>query len=123
MGEFFDYPFQFDERGRAGTTAVDDHVRDMIFQLLFTNPGERVNLPDFGCGLQRLIFTPNSEMQAASTRFLVHGALQRWLGDVIQIADVQVTAQDARLLVEISYTRLDTGERRSDRFVSPSSGG
>jgi uncharacterized protein len=42
-----DFPYHFDARGR--TAAIDDagHIRDMVEQLLFTNPGERVNRPDW----------------------------------------------------------------------------
>ena len=61
-----DFPFHFDSRGRTAGTGDDDHIRDMIEQLLFTNPGERVNRPDFGSGLQSLIFGPNSPEVAAA---------------------------------------------------------
>ena len=54
---FMDYPFTIDNRGGVGVTDEDDHIRDMIEQVLFTNPGERVNRPDFGCGLRRMVFT------------------------------------------------------------------
>lgn len=114
-----DFPLRFDGRGRAARTDDDDHVRDMIHQLLFTNPGERVNLPTFGCGLSRLVFMPNSDVLAATTRFMVQGALQQWLGDVIQVDAVTVENDEARLTVEVTYTRIATGERQQETFVSP----
>ena len=98
-----DYPFQFDGRGRTAVTGGDDHIRDMIEQALFTSPGERVNRPTFGCGLKQLVFAPNSAELAAATRLLMQGALQQWLGDVIQVEDVQVENQDATLTVTIRY--------------------
>jgi uncharacterized protein len=116
---FLNFPFQLDGRGRAAVTGLDNHVRDMIEQVLFTNPGERVNRPDFGCGLLQLVFMPNSDALATATQFLVHGALQRWLSDVVQIEQVRVTDDDARLVVEVVYTRLDTGERQQAQFISP----
>ena len=85
-----DFPFHFDSRGRTAETADDDHVRDLIEQVLFTAPGERVNRPDFGSGLLQLVFAPNSAELAAATQFLVQGALQQWLGDLIEVRAVQV---------------------------------
>ena len=116
---YLDHPFHFDGSGRTGTTNIDDHVRDMIYQVLFTNPGERVNRPDFGCGLLQMVFMPNSDALAVATQFLVQGALQRWLADVIQIERVNITNQDEQLTVEVVYVRLDNGQRRQEQFVSP----
>lgn len=113
-----DYPFHIDGRGRIGTTNEDDHIRDMIHQVLFTNPGERVNRPDFGCGLLQLVFMPNSDALATATQFTVQGALQRWLGDLIQVEQVQVRSEEERLEVTVVYVKRDTGERRQERFVS-----
>ena len=116
---YLDHPFHIDGRGRSGTTTRDDHIRDLIYQVLFTNPGERVNRPDFGCGLLQLVFMPNSEVLATSTQFLVMGSLQRWLADVIEVNSVEVTNDDARLTVEVVYTRRDTGEAVTDQFSAP----
>jgi uncharacterized protein len=94
----------------------------MIYQVLFTNPGERVNRPDFGCGLLQLVFEPNSEALATATQFLVQGALQRWLADVVQVEQVAIISEDERLAVDVVYVRLDTGQRQRDLFVSPAGG-
>lgn len=115
---YFDYPFHLDGRGRSAVTDVDDHVSDLIRQVLFTNPGERVNRPDFGCGLKRLLFMPNSDALAAATQVTVQSALQRWLERVIQVEKVEVWAEDARFEVLVVYRRLDTGERMVDRFTN-----
>jgi phage baseplate assembly protein W len=120
---YLDHPFHLDAKGRAATTEVDDHVKDMIFQVLFTNPGERVNRPDFGCGLLQLVFMPNSDALATATQFMVQGSLQRWLGDVIQVEQVLVTSEEERLVVDVGYVRLDNGQRRQERFASPTGSG
>ena len=119
MAQDFDHPFHFDGRGRSATTDPDDHVRDMIYQVLFTNPGERVNRPDFGCGLARMVFEPNSEALAMATQFLVQGALQRWLSSVIRVERVEVLSREEQLEVQVDYIRLDNGERLQDRFAAP----
>lgn len=104
-----DFPLRVDGRGRIAVTGDDDHVRDMIHQVLFTSPGERVNRPDFGSGLLQLMFLPNSEPLAIATEFTVKSALHRWLGDVMRIENVKVVADVERLEVEVTYTRLRDG--------------
>ena len=105
-----DFPFHIDGRGRtAAPPDSDTHVRELIEQLLFTNPGERVNRPDFGSGLLQLVFAPTSTELAAATQFLVQGGLQQWLGDRIQVLSVQVEAQDSLLQVTVQY-RVQGGQ-------------
>jgi uncharacterized protein len=106
-----DFPFHLDARGRTADTDYPDHVRDMVEQLLFTRPGERVNRPDFGCGLLDLVFEPNSPELAAALQVSAEGALQRWLGDVITVDSLTVTADDATLHVDVRYVLLATGEQ------------
>jgi phage baseplate assembly protein W len=118
---FFDFPMHLDGRGRTAVTDVDDHVRDLIYQVLFTAPGERVNRPDFGCGLKQLVFLPNSDALAASTQQLVQGALLRWLEELIVVESVTVTSSDASLEVAVTYTRRDTGTRHQDVFTREAS--
>ena len=118
MSDYLDYPFHLDGRGRTAETDEVDHIRDLIHQVLFTNPGERVNRPDFGCGLKQMVFMPNSDALAAATQLLVQGSLQRWLGTVIQVERVEVLAQDERLLVTVIYSKRSTGERRQDLFTA-----
>jgi phage baseplate assembly protein W len=110
MTVYLDYPFRVDALGGAATTNLDDHVRDMIEQLLFTNPGERVNRPDFGSGLLQLVFAPNSAELAAAVEFTLQAALQQYLGDVIDVAHLSVEADDAVLRVTVSYTVKATGQ-------------
>jgi hypothetical protein len=112
-----DFPFHFDGRGRTAATTDDDHIRDMIEQLLFTNPGERVNQPDFGSGLLQMVFAPNSAELASALQFTVQAALQRYLGDVIDLRQLQVLAQDCTLNVTVNYVVRATQEGRTDTFV------
>lgn len=109
-----DFPYGFDATGRTRTTDPVDHVRDLIEQVLFTAPGERVNRPQFGSGLLGLVFEPNSAALAAAARARVDGALQQWLTEVIAVEAVQVTAEDSTLAVTVSYVIRATGERRVD---------
>jgi Bacteriophage baseplate protein W len=112
-----DFPFHFDLRGRTAATDDDDHIRDMIEQLLFTNPGERVNRPDFGSGLLQMVFAPNSPELAAALQFTAQAALQRYLGDVIDLQSLEVTSQDASLSVVVKYVVKLTGDSRTENFV------
>ena len=111
-----DYPFHIEGRGRTAATDDDDHIRDMIEQVLFTSAGERVNRPDFGSGVMQLVFAPNSSELASATQFLVQGALQQWLGDLIQVEAVQVVSEDATIRVAVQYLVRRTRERKVAQF-------
>jgi phage baseplate assembly protein W len=110
------FPYRFDTRGRTFSPNRDDHVRDMIEQLIFTNAGERVNRPDLGSGLQQMVFTPNSPELAATLQFTLQSALQFWLGDVIEVRDLEVTSQDSTLTVTITYLVRSTGQVQTAQF-------
>lgn len=110
-----DYPYGIGGDGAARTTTAGDHLRDLIVQVLLTNPGERVNLPEFGVGVQRLVFAPNNEALRSSTQFLVTANLRRWLGDAIDVDAVTVSSvPDAEELVtiEIVYTVKQTRQQQ-----------
>ena len=111
-----DFPFHFDSRGQTAVTDDDDHIRDMIEQFLFTNPGERVNRPDFGSGLMQLIFAPNSPELAATLQFTVQAGLQQWLGDLIEVQQLDVTSDDVSLSVDLKYKVQRTQEVTSTTF-------
>jgi phage baseplate assembly protein W len=112
-----DYPFHPDNRGRTAQTTDDEHIRDLIEQVLFTAPGERVNRPDFGSGLMQLVFGPNSEELATATQFMVQGSLQQWLADLIQVEAVQVESEDATLTVTVQYVVRRNQQRRVTEFT------
>jgi uncharacterized protein len=115
------FPYRIDGGGRTSIASDDAHVRDLIEQLLFTSPGERVNRPDFGTALRQLVFGPNSPEVASATQFLVQGALQQYLGDLIVIEQVSVDAEDATLTVTITYMVRRTQQRMSAAFAAGSS--
>ena len=112
-----DYPYRFDGRGRTAQTTADDHIRDLIEQVLFTSPGERVNRPPFGSGVLQLVFAPNDEALAAATQVTVQGALQHWLGELILVEDVDVESEDATLRVQVWYIVRRTQQRQVANFT------
>ena len=116
-----DFPYHFDSRGRTAITDDDDHIRDMIEQFLFTNAGERVNRPDFGSGLLQMIFAPNSPELASTLQFTVQAGLQQWLGDVIEVRELEVTSEEATIRVELKYLVRRTREIRGTTFVRSTS--
>ena len=112
-----DYPYHFDGRRRTADTTEDEHVRDLIEQVLFTAPGERVNRPTFGSGVLQLIFAPNGDALASATQLTVQGALQQWLGDVIQVEAVEINNDDATLVVRVQYVVRRTQRRQVAQFT------
>lgn len=103
---FLHFPMTVGGSGSLELSASDDHLRELILQVLFTEPGERVNLPDFGCGVRRLVFAPNNDMLRATTEFLITHNLQRWLGDRLDSVAVSVTSnpgEEEALYVDITY--------------------
>lgn len=114
-----DFPYRIDSRGRTAETGNDDHLRDLIEQVLFTAPGERVMRPDFGCGLAQLVFEPNSVTLAATTQMLVQAALLQHLSHLIAVNDVSVEADDAALRVSVAYTVLEDGRVQRASFGLP----
>lgn len=110
------YPFRFDSRGRTAQASSEDHIRDLIEQVLFTSPGERVNRPDFGSRLRQLVFAPNSNELATATQLMVQGALQQWLGELIQVEAVNIESQEATLRVTIQYLLLRSQQRQVAQF-------
>jgi len=102
----FDFPFAVNPAGEiAAETDENEVLRGKIIQVLFTTVGERVNHPDFGCGLFNLVFDPNNTIMAAATEFTVGQALTRWLGEEIVVGGVDVRALDETLTVEVAYVR------------------
>jgi len=114
-----DFPIHADARGRTARADEASHVRDLIEQVLFTAPGERVNRPTFGSGLLQLVFDPNRQEVATATQMLVQSSLQQWLGDLIQVEDAAVEGGSEMLLVTIVYRLVRTQERRVEQFERP----
>jgi uncharacterized protein len=111
------FPYQFDQRGRTQQASLGDYIKQLVEQVLFTSPGERVNLPDFGSGLLQLPFAPNSVEMAAATQFTVQAALQKWLGSYVKVQSVVASAEEAVLTVTVTYTPLSTDVTEVQTFV------
>lgn len=110
------YPFRITGSGQVGTADHAAHVRQMVEQVLMTIPGERVNRPDFGCGLQLVLFEGMNSQLLAATQTMVHASLSRWLGDLIQVEGVALRVQETRLIVTVQYVILSTRERQTEVF-------
>ncbi|MGY6020834.1 GPW/gp25 family protein [Streptomyces spinosirectus] len=110
------FPFRADRRGRTANVGHAEHVHDLIEQLLFTSPGERVMRPDFGCGLLDLVFAPNSPELVSTLELSVQASLQRWLGDLIDVVALDVVSDDDAVRVHLSYVLRATGARTDDVF-------
>jgi phage baseplate assembly protein W len=102
--------------GRTARTGDEDHIRDMVEQFLFTNPGERVNRPDFGSGLLQLVFNPNSPEVAVALADIARAGLQRWLGDVIDVQQLAVDSEDSLLRVAVSYSLKGSSDVQNSTF-------
>ncbi len=111
------YPYTIDGRGRSAEATEDAHIRQMIEQVLFTAPGERVNRPEFGTGLLQLVFAPNSPELGTATEFMVRGALQQWLGDVIEVSAVEVETRESTLRVLVRYRVRRTQQEQVAQFA------
>ena len=117
MNTHIAFPLRVDGRGRSAQAERDLYLRGLIEQLLFTVPGERVNRPDFGCGLTQLVLAPPSPELAVTVQALVHASLQQWLGYLLQIDEVSASSEDATLSVLVRYTVLETQEPGSAEFT------
>lgn len=113
----FGFPIKIDVDGRIASLTGDENIRAKIIQVLFTSPGERVNMPAFGCGLRDLVFDPNNTILAATTEFTVRKSLERWLGNEILVETVDVRNEEANLLIMIVYIRKDTLEKQAIKIT------
>lgn len=110
------YPYRVDGRGTTAEADHARHVREMIEQVLFTAPGERVMRPDFGCGLTQLVFSPAGPELVGAAQLLIHSALQQTLADVIDLRECTIESDDATVRVTVTYAIRATGDVRHERF-------
>ena len=107
------FPFLIDPlSGQARQTTYATHVDQMIRQILLTTPGERADLPEFGCGLRQLLFAPDSDALQATTQLLIQRSLSLWLSDQIKVQTITVgpgpDGDYSQIVVQIAYTLLET---------------
>lgn len=106
-----EFPFQFDQTGETSTVDRVEHIEDMIEQIIFTAPGERVMRPDFGSGARNLVFEPNNDEVAAATEYTLRGSLEQHLGHLITLEDLEVKSEESTLSITVVY--FLTGEDQS----------
>jgi phage baseplate assembly protein W len=111
------FPLRVDARGRTIAADPETYLRGLVEMVLFTRPGERVNRPGFGSGVDRLVFAPAGDELAAATKALVLAAVQQWLGDLLRVEDVAVSAEDSTLRVTLAYVPLSAGAGTGERRV------
>jgi len=111
------YPLQINNQGRAALANETQYVRQLIEQVLFVSPGERVNRQDFGSDIRQLVFEPNDSELATAHQFMIQGALQQWLNGIIQVEEVQIETRDAVMTVTVHYISHKTQQRRTEEFT------
>lgn len=111
------FPYHFDATGHTAQTDPLTHIGDMIEQILFTSPGERVNRPTFGSGTAQLVFSPNSDVLAAAQQNVIQASLQMWLSDLIRVQAVNVVVQESTLQITVVYTVIQTQQQQTQQFV------
>ena len=116
------YPYATSPTGRTAEAGDSTHLRDLIEQVLFTAPGERVMLPSFGSGVARLLFAPNSVELASASQMLVQASLQQWLGNLIVVQAVSVEADDSTLTVTVQYAAVSGSQVQVQTFQFPTGG-
>lgn len=111
------FPYKVDQRGRTASSDEERHLRDLIEQVLFTSPGERVNRPEFGTPILQLVFEPSTDVLATALQATVHAALQQQLSTRLVVERVDVDRDEAVLRINIVYTSRGTGQRTAAVFV------
>jgi uncharacterized protein len=111
------FPYRVDPRGRTATSDEARHLRDLIEQVLFTAPGERVNRPEFGTPILQLVFQPASDVLATALQATVQAALQQQLGGRMVVERVDVEREEAVLRITVAYSVRATGERSAAQFL------
>ena len=101
------FPYRVDGHGRTAGAAPAEHLRHLIEQVIFERPGSRLNRPDFGCGLDDLVFAENGEALRTTVELMVQGALQRWLGDRLAARSVEVESIEEKLRITVRYALPD----------------
>ena len=112
----FSYPFQINDSGGVATVGEDQHILQLVEEVLLTIQGERVNRPTFGTNIAQLVFASNSDELATATQLLVQGALQQWLGSIIKVESVKAESEESALHILVEYTTRLNQQRRTVTF-------
>jgi len=115
-GTYLNFPFGLAPDGSVAAVDEDDHIRERLEQILFTAPGERVMVPDFGCGVRDLVFAGNNDVLAAATEFKVARALQTYMGNQVLVTGVDVVNDEEKLRIVINYTKVKDLQQQQAEF-------
>jgi uncharacterized protein len=110
------FPFRIDPASQqTAQTGYAAHVDQMVLQVLLTTPGERVDLPQFGCGLRSLVFAANNDALLATVKLRVIQGLSQWLAGVVNVVDVVLSGdpggsvlEPGAIQVTVTYTLVET---------------
>ena len=99
------FPFAIDRglKSLAEENEYREHIMQLVKQVLLTSPGERINRPDFGCEIRRMVFNPNSEISASLAQVSIFQALEKWLGTVISVENVKVNPIEEVLEIRVVF--------------------
>jgi len=112
-GKHLSFPFRIGEDGKTRqVSSVKEHVHDELIQLILTNLGERIFLPEFGGGVRRLVFENVDETTGAMTKSMLTSAINSWLGHRITLEELQVFIENEKIEVEIKYQIAGTEDSR-----------
>ena len=114
LGVGWNFPVSLDGGGQIGLTpSGDEGIRQSIWMILSTSPGERVMRPDFGCGIHELVFGVNNASTGSAVAAAVREALAIWEPrvDVLDVYAAPDPAEPNRLLIEINYQVRATNSR------------
>jgi phage baseplate assembly protein W len=119
MSEGLRFPFDISARGVAASSPRERQIYEQLEQMLLTLPGERVNRPTFGCGVQRLVFASASEEARAAAEYTISVAIRRHFEDILLLDAVRVTVHDSSMYIDILYTLRASGEELKASFQQP----
>lgn len=109
------FPYALDSGGRTAQTDPAHRIEQLLEQILFVSPGERVNRPEFGSPLLNLTFAARTNELTTAIEALVQGSLRKWIGDAVEIEDVDVSVQQSVVVVAVRYVDPRTGAPRQIR--------
>jgi phage baseplate assembly protein W len=113
----FAFPYRIAGDGKTADCSADEHIRQLIEQVLFTAQGERVHRPDFGAGVRQLVFSENAPELATAIQHIIQSGLQRWLSELIEVRGVDVAAEGETLSVLVRFRTRDSEAERVVRVV------
>jgi phage baseplate assembly protein W len=105
LGVGWKFPLQVTPGGRIAQARYEQRIEESIYLILSTAKGERVMLPDFGCGIHYLVFAPNNTLTRSVVVQNILQALVRFEPriDVLDVSADDNEAEPNLLLIRINY--------------------